>query len=365
MSNEVIPLAKKYETLRDALEGMRGAIEKVLPPHMVAERFVRIALTACRANPKLFECTKDSILSAVMISAQLGLECDGVRGQAYLIPRCVKGTMTACWQPGYKGLRDLAYRSDRVRMVNAEIVYERDFFEIELGSEPRLIHKPPARGSRGQAVGAYAIVFLRDSIPLWKYMSKEELEAHRDQYCQRPKFGPWTWETDTDAMWLKTCSIKLFKWTPSSIEMERAIALDEESERGLNLGAKDITDSVQEIPTTVDTLESLTQRMNSRNAKVKDDDVPFEDTGEIVEPEEPSRKEPEPVQPELPTAPPKAKPAKETKESLIAKIEQEAKSVPVSVFDANMERLGFEPSRLDRGSMDQLRELLAALTSLH
>ena len=87
-----------------------------LPEHqqsaaVTAERFTRIALTEFRRNPKLLDCTEQSLLGGLLLSAQLGLEIGGPLGQSWLIPfRDTKtGTSEAIWILGYKGIIALAY----------------------------------------------------------------------------------------------------------------------------------------------------------------------------------------------------------------------------------------------------------------
>ena len=59
---------------------MKDEIEKAAPRHLDPERIVRIALTEMRRQPKLGKCTGESILGAVMVATQLGLEIDSVSG---------------------------------------------------------------------------------------------------------------------------------------------------------------------------------------------------------------------------------------------------------------------------------------------
>ena len=76
-----------YKGLAGVIRKMAPEIESALPAFMRdnADRFTRVALTALH-NPRLLSCTQESILASLMASAQLGLECDGVLGQGYLIP---------------------------------------------------------------------------------------------------------------------------------------------------------------------------------------------------------------------------------------------------------------------------------------
>ena len=85
-SGEVTKSQKAAPTVMASLEAMKGQFDLVLPKHITPERMVRIALNAIQNTPKLAECDQKSFLGAIMRSAQLGLEPDGVLGQAYLIP---------------------------------------------------------------------------------------------------------------------------------------------------------------------------------------------------------------------------------------------------------------------------------------
>ena len=138
---------KEKKTMQQLIKSMEGEIAKALPSVMTPERFTRIVLSAISVNPKLAECTPKSFLAAMMQSAQLGLEVNTALGQAYVLPYKNKGVLEAQFQLGYKGMIDLAYRSD-VKTIQAHVVYENDEFECEYGLDPKLRHVP-ADGDRG------------------------------------------------------------------------------------------------------------------------------------------------------------------------------------------------------------------------
>ena len=91
----------------------------VLPKFLPAERLVRVALTAISEQPKLLECTQESIILALMDAARLGLEPGGSLKQAHLVPF----KTTCVLIPDYRGLAELARRSGQVRDVYAQVVY--------------------------------------------------------------------------------------------------------------------------------------------------------------------------------------------------------------------------------------------------
>ena len=111
---EVLSLQAKATTIRDMMMKNKGLIESALPKHMNADRFLRIALTSMSKNPTLFDCTERSLFGAVVQCAQLGLETDDNRGQAYLIPFRNKGVYEVNLWFGYRGLMELVFRTGKV-----------------------------------------------------------------------------------------------------------------------------------------------------------------------------------------------------------------------------------------------------------
>lgn len=133
------------------LTQMAPRIQAVLPKHMDAERLAKVALTAMSRNPRLLECTAESILLALTEAGQLGLEPAGVMGQAYLIPYKNNnrgGIYEAQFQPGYRGLVELVLRAGDVSDISARPVYEGDAFKFSYGLTETLDHTPGERKRR-------------------------------------------------------------------------------------------------------------------------------------------------------------------------------------------------------------------------
>lgn len=217
------------KTVRDLIERMKPEFARALPSHMSAERLTRIAVTEIRRNPLLLQCDQTSLLGALMLSAQLGLE-PGPLGHCYLIPRKNKklGRTEVHFMIGYRGYLDLLYRSDRVESVVAEIVYEEDKkhggFDYQRGDNPRLFHKPYLDGPRGKPIGAYVVIRFKGGGSYSRYMTVDEIEDRRRRSAS-PDEGPWV--TDWEAMARKTVLRDAIKWLPLSIEVQRAAAHDE------------------------------------------------------------------------------------------------------------------------------------------
>jgi len=216
-------------TIRDQIRGMESQFALAMPRGAEAAQLVRDAITAISANPKLAECTPQSVLGSLMTCAQLGLR-PGVLGHAWILPYRVKGEMVAQLQIGYQGLVELAHRSGRIASLIAREVHEHDHFDVDYGIADSLIHKPLLSGDRGRVVGYYAIVKYLGGGHAFIFSNVEDIEKHRDKFSKSKSregtvFGPWA--DHFDAMAKKTVVKELAKWMPKSTEFANAISADE------------------------------------------------------------------------------------------------------------------------------------------
>lgn len=245
-----LTVKEKHNRMREFLASQQERVARVLPSHLSPERMCQVMAMACTKQPKLLDCTPQSLVMALMQASELGLEFAGTLGQAAIIPY----GNTATFQPMYQGLVDLSYRSGHIDTIQAHIVYENDHFEYVLGTTPTIIHKPTMK-EKGEPIGAYCRVMLKGSSePLIHWMTKEEIEAHRDQYSKAwngPKKKECPWYTAPMAMWKKTVFLQLQKWIPKSPEMQKAIGYDAAAETGQSLaelGLEPIDVGSEEIP---------------------------------------------------------------------------------------------------------------------
>ena len=212
---------KKQKTIFDVIQAGAKQFATALPKHINSDRFVRIAITTIRQNPKLAQCNQESLLGALMVSAQLGLE-PGVLGQCYLIPY----GRECQFQIGYKGMIELLRRSGQLKDIYAYSVYENDEFEMTYGLNRDLKHKPNLQ-DRGNFIGCYCVAVLKDDARAFEYMTKEEIEAHGKKFSKTYGNGPW--KTDFEAMAHKTVVKKMLKWLPVSVEFLEMANKDEKT----------------------------------------------------------------------------------------------------------------------------------------
>lgn len=231
-SDKPVKLSKNM-TMPDMVRAMMPEIKKALPTVLTPERFTRIALSALNNTPALQQCTPMSFLAALMNAAQLGLEPNTPLGQAYLIPYKNKGTMECQFQIGYKGLIDLAYRNGQMQTIQAQCVYENDFFEYEFGLEPKLVHRP-AYSDRGELVYFYGIFRTVNGGFGFHVMSKADMDQYARNYSKAFDSSYSPWKTNYEEMAKKTVIKQALKYAPIKTDFQRAISTDETIKKELS-----------------------------------------------------------------------------------------------------------------------------------
>jgi recombination protein RecT len=215
-----------YKKAQAYLKAMTPAITEALPKSngMSAERLSRITLTTLRQNPKLMECSIESLLAAVLQSAQLGLE-PNLLGSCYFIP--YKGTVS--FQIGYKGLIDLVCRKGEVLSIVAQEVRVGDYFHYEFGRNETLKHIPAPNSERGELLYFYAYANLKNGGFTFQVMHISDIEKIRNEYSISYKYDQKgsIWSKHFESMAIKTVIKKLIKLLPVSVETQSAISHDE------------------------------------------------------------------------------------------------------------------------------------------
>jgi recombinational DNA repair protein RecT len=166
-----------------------------------------------------------------------------VLGQAYLVPFNNRKTnqKEAQLQIGYRGYITLARRSGEVSNVYSELVFDCDFFHVELGTEKQLKHIPNYEAAeRGQVnedtgelvglKGAYAVVKYKDGDTDFEYMPLFELDRIRFS-SKAADNGPWV--THPAEMYKKCPIRRLAKRLPLSPELMKAAVHDEHVDAGV------------------------------------------------------------------------------------------------------------------------------------
>lgn len=243
-NTQIVPTKDKIGTIRTLLEKSKVQIAVALPKHLSADRMLRVAMTSIQRTPALLACSQASLIGAIIQAAQLGLEPDGVLGHAYLVPYKDVCQLIV----GYKGLIDLARRSGQLSTIYARVVYSKDQFEYSFGLQEKLEHIPTRdTDDPGEMLYAYAVIKMKDGGIQFDVMSKREIEAIRTRSPAGNK-GPWI--SDTAEMWKKTVLRRVCKMAPLSVEVARAVALDERADLGLPQQLEDVVEAQIEVTPT-------------------------------------------------------------------------------------------------------------------
>lgn len=198
--------AARQSPVENLIRSQETGLAMALAGRIGADRFIRAAVTAFRTTPHLDECTPQSLLGGLFVSAQLGLEIGGPRGYAYLVPFRTKGVYEAQLVLGYKGLLELAYRSGQLKAVDAFIVRDDDLFVERWDPDRGRIFDWTPGDRKANPVGAVAYVVNTQGGLLWEYLTEEEIHQRRPARWQNTPWSTWP-----DQMWMKTAMKSLFR----------------------------------------------------------------------------------------------------------------------------------------------------------
>lgn len=221
--------------------------EKVLQgvQHTSADRIVRTALSEVAQNKKLLSCEPYTVLKSIMTCAKLGLEPNGLLGQAYLIPFGNECQVI----PGYKGYITLARNSGEILSIEAHEVRDNDTFNFEHGSSGKIKHnifhketgKLMQQKERGEIYAVWAGAKLKGGGYQFIVMTRDEVEAIRDASNGYKSAVKWAkngvikspWVEHEQEMFKKTAIRRLVKLLPFSVtKIHNAAAIENAVDEG-------------------------------------------------------------------------------------------------------------------------------------
>ena len=215
-SNSVKALVKRPEVQARFTEvlGRRG------------NQFAASIVSLVNATPQLRNCDPNSVLASCMTAATLDLPIHPALGLAYIVPFKSEAT----FQIGYKGLIQLAIRSGQYRYLNACPLYEGQLQSVDkLTGAITLNADAP---DQGEVIGYVASLQLNNGFRHAVFWKRQEVENHAVRFSASFKSKSSPWQTDFDAMALKTVlKALLTKWGILSVELQNAIASDNTTDR--------------------------------------------------------------------------------------------------------------------------------------
>jgi recombination protein RecT len=262
----------KREAFPALIEKMKSQLALALPRHLSADRMARIAVTEFRKNPGLAKCDPMSVVAAVVIAAQLGLE-PGVMGQAYLVPYGNNCTLI----PGWQGYVDLVSRAGRASVWTGA-VHTGDSFSYRYGSSPSIEHEPSSNSDDdSEFTYVYAVGRIKGAEwPVIEVWSRSKVDKHLKRYNKVGQSHYAKQNENNFAMYgRKVALLQVLKYMPKSVELQMAAGLDSAADAGAQKITIDEAVSGTFTPNGYDVEGETAETVEQRIQKLFDElDVP-------------------------------------------------------------------------------------------
>jgi len=208
--------------MQGTLEKMADKFREALPPTMDESKFISVLKLTLNQNPKLLQADKNSLLQTFMRAAQDGLYLDGREAAAVQYGQSVQ------YIPMVEGMIKVLHNSGLIKTISAEVVYENDLFDYELGTKPQLTHKPLIVGDRGKPICVYAIAVTTNGGEYMELMNMQEIEKCRAvSKASSSPHSPWVkW---FDQMAKKTVIHRIAKRLPKNDAINSVVAVDDDN----------------------------------------------------------------------------------------------------------------------------------------
>lgn len=233
---------------------VRAKLAEAAGAAMKPEDLIRLTLIAASRTPDIAKCSRETILRSLMDAAALGIKPGGLMGRGYLVPRRnnKNNTMECCFDPGWRGLIDIARRSGQIRRIEAHVVYEKDIFTVERTPLTVVRHVPSEEASPGAVRAAYAVAEFTSGDFQIEILYRRDLDKVRKMGANA---GPWsTWY---DEMARKTAVRRLCKYLPYDPQVDEAIRVLDEQDG-------DIEVALRSEDAKVTSLKNLTSKLKAR-----------------------------------------------------------------------------------------------------
>jgi recombination protein RecT len=202
MATAIIPVEEKG--LTKITNYMDAPVVKARFAQIMGERgasnYISSVLIAVADSKQLQECQPASIYTGALRAATLRLSVDPGVGQAYLVPFKGRATLIV----GYKGLHDMAVRTNRYRYINVGPIYEgQEVIEDQITGFHRLAGARAGNKVIGW-IGAFEMLPRFGGYSKTLYMTVEEIHTHAKRYSKSYDRSDSPWQTEPAKMERKT-----------------------------------------------------------------------------------------------------------------------------------------------------------------
>lgn len=216
--------AVKTLTVVDSVKKLEPEFKLALPDHIPSEKFTRIAVSAVNSNPELLgqDIDKRSLFASCMKAAQDGLVLDN-REAALVTFKSKNGTQVT-YIPMVAGIMKKMRNSGEISNISHGLVYQREFdegrFEYIKGDNESLKHEPILFGNKGDLIGVYAVVTLKDGAKVRAFMDMDQVKKVRaNSRGGNSEYSPWNkW---FEEMCIKSVLRKVSKLCPQSSDLDQ------------------------------------------------------------------------------------------------------------------------------------------------
>jgi recombination protein RecT len=170
-------------------------------------------------NPKLMQCTKESILNCLSQAAGWNLDPDPSHGFLYLIPY----GDTCKIMLGARGMKCLLFREESILDIKAHVVREGDMLDYSLADSEVHTNFKPTLWNENPIMGVFALATFVNGNKHFVSMSKGEIDSIRAKSKSSN-----IWNEHYDQMAIKTVLRRLYKELP--IDTLNKISLEADNE---------------------------------------------------------------------------------------------------------------------------------------
>lgn len=217
--------------------------------------FLKSAMLAISDSNQLAECLrtdqgKKSLFHALRYAATTGLSLNPQEGKSALIGfKNKSGEMIINYQIMKNGLIDLALDSGKIEFINAEYVKENDKFSVCKTITGDNFTFEPALKGRGEIIGFYAALKLRDGVSYVKWLTVDEVKEFRDKYSATYKYKPddSPWTKSFIGMGIKTVLKALLRSVKISDAIEIATKKDDYFEPEFHTHGSSADDALEKL----------------------------------------------------------------------------------------------------------------------
>lgn len=241
------------------------------------------------SNADLQQCDPKLVAAEAMRAAALHLPLSKALSRAYVVVFKDHGVPKPQFLLGWRGMVDLALRSGQYETINTRVVYKG-----ELLGEDKLSGFIDINGEKesNEVIGYFAYFKLVGGFKKMYYMDVKAMCHYAKMYAPTLKFSKVTedelykkaqeqaekgptpgsigWFGDFNSMALKTVVRQLLKWGPMSIEMQQAIAQEEEYQ-----SAEETRDTENAAPRTVVNASQMMQDAEAVEVQEEEDKPNF------------------------------------------------------------------------------------------